>query len=307
MRFIDAAAVRETTPYPTLIDALECGLRHPTRSPNRSVHTFDDHGSVLLSMPAWSGDAGLLGVKLLTVCPKNGDKGLPSINGIYVAFDVADGRLLACIEGASLTARRTAATSALAARNLAPGDARVLLVIGTGAVARELLPAHAAIHVYERVILWGRNRDKADAIASDCRAAGLMVEVAADLEAAVRKADVIASATAAQRPFIESHWVTPGTHLSMMGAFTPSMAECEPELVASVRLFADNRAAVLEKGGEVCQAIQRGLIGEHAIEAELAELAAGAFQFERDAADITLFKSVGFASLDLIAAQLAIG
>jgi alanine dehydrogenase len=306
MHLIDAAALREATPYPALISALESGLRHPIRSPSRSSHTFDEQGSVLLTMPAWSSDARLLGVKLLTVCPKNGEKGLPSINGIYVAFDRADGGVLACIDGASLTARRTAATSALAAKHLSRRDSRVLLVVGTGAVARELIPAHAAIHPYHRVLLWGRSRAKAEAIASDCAGAAVSVEVALDLEAAVREADVVASATAAEGPFIDRAWVAPGTHLSMMGAFTPAMAECDPELISSVRVFADTRIGVIEKGGEVCQAIQKGIVREQAIEAELAELATGTFQFTRDRGDVTLFKSVGFAALDLIAAQLAI-
>jgi ornithine cyclodeaminase len=125
------------------------------------------------------------------------------------------------------------------------------------------------------------------------------------LSATLNKADVVAAATTATEPFIISKWLKPGTHLGLIGAFTPQMAEAEPALMSKVQIFADNRSAVLEKGGEILQAIDQGIISPSSIEGELSELASAPTRSWRNNDQaITVFKSVGFASLDLIAAEL---
>ncbi|MBU3713306.1 MAG: ornithine cyclodeaminase family protein, partial [Limnohabitans sp.] len=174
-----------------------------------------------------------------------------------------------------------------------------------GALSVPLAQAHAGVMPFENVLVWGRQASKAQAVVAQLQQLGIDASVATDLEHTLAQSDVVAAATTATEPFIRAAWVRPGTHIGLIGAFTAQMAEAEPALMAQAQVFADSRSAVLEKGGEVFQAIQQGLMAPTAIQAELAELAAQPpGQARRDAKDITVFKSVGFASLDLIAAEL---
>jgi len=142
-------------------------------------------------------------------------------------------------------------------------------------------------------------------VVAELKNLGIESTYSEDLSATLNKADVVAAATTATEPFIISKWLKPGTHLGLIGAFTPQMAEAEPSLMSKVQIFADNRSAVLEKGGEILQAIDQGIISPSSIEGELSELASAPTRSWRNNDQaITVFKSVGFASLDLIAAEL---
>jgi ornithine cyclodeaminase len=305
MRVIDGPGLERLTPYPALIAALRDRLAERVASPQRLVLDPTGQGDALLLMPAWR-EGGLMVVKLVTVYPRNAAAGRPALDASVSVFDQRDGRLRAILDGVVLTVRRTAAASALGAALLARPDCTTLLVIGTGALAPALARAHLAAQPgLRRVRVWGRTAAKAEALAAGLRAEGIDAEAAPDLDAAIAGADTIVAATTATQPIIRAAAVRSGTHLSLVGAFTPAMAEAEPALMKRARLFADDRASILAKGGEVAQAIAAGLIAESAIEADLAGLArAGPPRRARD--DITVFKSVGFAALDLIAAELAL-
>ena len=164
--------------------------------------------------------------------------------------------------------------------------------------------AHASVMDFKQVLIWGRTLPKAQAVVQHLALQGVHAVAMDDLQATLAQADVVAAASTATTPFIRADWVRPGTHLGLVGAFTPTMAEAEPALMPRAQVFADNREAVLQKGGELLQAIQGGLVPASAIEAELAELAAQPERTWRQSEDaITVFKSVGFAALDLIAAE----
>jgi ornithine cyclodeaminase len=305
MRVIDGPGLERLTPYPALIAALRDRLAERVASPQRLVLDPTGQGDALLLMPAWR-EGGLMVVKLVTVYPRNAAAGRPALDASVSVFDQRDGRLRAILDGVVLTVRRTAAASALGAALLARAESTTLLVIGTGALAPALARAHLVAQPgLRRVRVWGRTAAKAEALAAGLRAEGIDAEAAPDLDAAIAEADTIVAATTATQPIIRAAAVRSGTHLSLVGAFTPAMAEAEPALMKRARVFADDRASILVKGGEVAQAIAAGLIAESAIEADLAGLArAGPPRRARD--DITVFKSVGFAALDLIAAELAL-
>jgi ornithine cyclodeaminase len=305
MRLIDGPELERRTPYPALIAALRARLADPIASPQRLILDPTGEGDALLLMPAWR-EGGLMAVKVVTVYPRNAAAGLPALDASVAVFGQRDGRLRAILDGVVLTVRRTAAASALAASLLARPDSACLLVIGTGALAPALARAHLAAQPgLVRVRVWGRTPAKAEVLAAGLRAEGVAAEAAPDLDAAIAEADTIVAATTATHPIIRAAAVRPGTHLSLVGAFTPAMAEAEPALMQRARLFADDRASVLAKGGEVAQAIAAGLIAADAIEADLAGvLRGGPPRRARD--DVTVFKSVGFAALDLIAAELAL-
>lgn len=303
MQFFDQSAIAAALPYPLLIDALAAGLQQPIESPLRSHFEPNHDASTVLIMPAWKAQQ-IMGVKLVSIWPNNSAKGMGAVSGVYVLLSCATGQAMAVLDGTELTLRRTAACAALAARILARKDSRTLVILGTGALSVPLAQAHASVMPFGRILVWGRNPAKAQAVVEQLDLLGIHAEAHADLQATLAQADVVAAASTASTPFIRNAWVRPGTHVGLMGAFTPTMAEAESALLACTQLFADNREAVLQKGGEVLQAIQMGLIAPSAIQAELAELAAAPqHAWRADAQTITVFKSVGFAALDLIAAE----
>lgn len=298
----DAAAVARLCPYDRLVDALALGLREAITSPARMHVDPPGDGSAFLIMPAWQ-TGGLIGVKMVSVWPANARAGKPTVTALYNVFSCTDGMPVAVIDGTELTLRRTAAAAALGARLLARKGRLRLAVLGTGALAPEMAQAHASVLDLERITIWGRRLEAAQRVVEVLAARGVAAAAESSLERAVAQADVIIAATTATAPFIKAAWVRPGTHVGLFGAFTAAMAEAEPALLAKASLFADTRAGVLEKGGEVTQAIQAGVIAPQAIYAELAEMVTGERRWRASESEITVLKSVGFAALDLLAAR----
>lgn len=298
----DAAAVARLCPYDRLVDALALGLREAITSPARMHVDPPGDGSAFLIMPAWQ-TGGLIGVKMVSVWPANARAGKPTVTALYNVFSCTDGMPVAVIDGTELTLRRTAAAAALGARLLVRKGRLRLAVLGTGALAPEMAQAHASVLDLERITIWGRRPEAAQRVVEVLAARGVAAAAESSLERAVAQADVIIAATTATAPFIKAAWVRPGTHVGLFGAFTAAMAEAEPALLAKASLFADTRAGVLEKGGEVTQAIQAGVIAPQAIYAELAEMVRGERRWRASESEITVLKSVGFAALDLLAAR----
>lgn len=215
------------------------------------------------------------------------------------------GQLLAIIDGAELTARRTAAASALAADYLATKDARRMLMVGAGRLSQNLIEAHAAIRPISEVTIWARDPRKAEATAAQIDLPGIRISVASDLEAAACEADIISCATLSSQPLILGDWLKPGAHLDLVGAFKPSMRETDDRAVSRAEIFVDTREGALTEGGDLVQPIERGIITAASIRADLADLAKGRHAGRSSDQAITLFKSVGAASEDLAGAILA--
>ena len=304
MQFFDQAAVAQALPYPALMDALAAGLQQAIESPARSVYTPNGDSSAVLIMPAWKAQQ-MMGVKLVSIWPGNSAKGQSAVSAVYVLISCEDGNPVAVLDGTELTLRRTAAAAALAARMLARKNSQTLAILGTGSLSAPMAVAHASVMDFKTILVWGRDFKKAQAVVDSLALQGITAQASSDLQATLAQADVVSAASTATEPFIRNDWVQPGTHLGLIGAFTPAMAEAEPALMARAQVFADSREAILQKGGEVLQAIQKGLISASDIQAELAELTADPQRAWRQSEDaITVFKSVGFASLDLIAAEM---
>ncbi len=304
MDYFDSSAVQKALPYPTLIEALASGLQLPIQAPSRSYFAPNDDASCVLIMPAWKAKE-FFGVKLVSVWPSNKAINAPTVSAVYVLLSCENGLPLAVIDGTELTLRRTAAAAALAAKTLARKNSQTLAVLGTGALCVPMVQAHASVHPFKSILIWGRQKSKALAAVAELKTLGIESDYSEDLSDTLQQADVVAAVTTATEPFILSKWLKPGTHLGLIGAFTTQMAEAEPALMSKAQIFADDRSAVLEKGGEIYQAIQQQIILASSIEGELAELASDpARSWRKNDAAITVFKSVGFASLDLIAAEL---
>jgi ornithine cyclodeaminase len=309
MDILDAARVADATPYPALIDALADAFAGHTActAPPRGHHAVARPGEAdrtLLVMPSWGADGGVV-VKLVNAVPGNLDRGLPSIMGQVLVSDPETGAWQALLDGAELTARRTAAASALAARHLAHAEAATMAMLGTGRLSRALIEAMATVRPIRRVRVWGRTAAHAEAVAAWARDAGFEAE-ACDREAAVRGADIVSCATLSTDPLVPGAWLEPGMHLDLVGAFKPSMRECDGAAVAASTVFVDTRAGALAEGGDLVQAAAEGAFEAGQEAADLAELCGGAHPGRRSADEITLFKSVGASIEDYAAARLAL-
>jgi ornithine cyclodeaminase len=299
---IPAAEVHAALAWRPLVDALRAAFVAGATAPVRSSHAVTAEGDRLLLMPAWDG-AGL-GVKIVTVFPRNLERGIASVGALYVLMDGTTGHPLALIDGEALTLRRTAASSALASTYLSRQDARTLVVVGTGALAPFLAEAHCAVRDISRVLGGGRHADRAERTAAALAARGLPARAVTALDRALAEADIVTCATTAREPVVRGAWVRSGTHVDLVGAFTREMRESDDDLVARAQVFVDTYAGALKEAGDLVQAIEDGAITREHVRAELAELASGTHKgrTERDA--VTLFKSVGTALEDLCAARL---
>jgi len=306
MLTFDAAATHQRLPMDRLVAALRAMAIDGCTVPPRQVHAIGtgDGAGTLLSMPAWQAGR-TLGIKNVTVFPANGGRGLPAVHAVYTLFDAATGVPLALIDGSALTARRTACVSALAASFLARADASRLLVVGAGRVASLVPAAMAAVRPIARVQVWNHRGAGAHALASRLREQGIDAHASDDLPSAVRQADIVSCATLATQPLIHGDWLRPGTHLDLIGSFTPAMREADSACVARAGVWIDQDEALV-KAGDLLQAIADGAFERDAARGTLEQLCRGQCAGRAGADQITLFKSVGSAWQDLAAAGLVI-
>ncbi|MCW5609582.1 MAG: ornithine cyclodeaminase family protein [Rubrivivax sp.] len=305
MRSLDAAAVRAALPFPALVAALRRAFAAGAEVPARHVHAIGTAGVSLL-MPAWraaAAEPARYGVKIVNVFPGNAARGLPGIHGVYALFDAATGVPLAVLDGSELTARRTAAVAALAADGLARADARSLLVVGAGRVGSIIPEAMRAVRPALRdVTVWNRTPAAAEVLAARLRDQGFVARATADLAAAVPRADIVSCATLSEAALVQGAWLAEGTHLDLIGSFAPAMREADGAAFARCRVFVDTDEA-LAKSGDLLQAVAEGAWETAALQGTLAQLCRGEAAGRRDAAERTLFKSVGTALADLAAAE----
>ncbi len=305
VRVVSADDVARILTYPALVDAIEAALRADIAVPARHHHTVPQPGrdATLLVMPAWT-EAGerFLGCKVVAIFPDNAVQDIPSLSGGYFLMSGTTGQPLAVIDAPALTAWRTAAASALAARYLAREDAAHLLMVGAGTLAPHLIRAHSAVRPISRVTLWNRTRRRAVATAFALGAAGIEVELADDLATAVAQADIVSCATLATAPLIKGEWLQKGAHVDLVGAFTPKMREADDAVFKRARLYVDTVAA-LKEAGDLAGPLRRQVIRKENVR-DLAALCRGKAKGRRKADEITVFKSVGMALEDLAAAML---
>ena len=307
MLVLNEEQTRRALPWAELIEAIEHMFRSDCVMPVRHHHDMEVPGeatAVMLLMPAWvPGDH--IGVKILNLFPDNHLRSLPTIIGSYLLSSGKTGEMLAIVEGGELTARRTAATSALAARYLASPHAETMLMVGTGRLSLNLMQAHSITRPLKRFFIWGRNPTKADETAKEARALGIDAVIVDDLAEAARRADIISCATLSDTPLIRGEWLKPGAHLDLVGAFKPTMRESDDEAVRRSSVIVDTRAGAMKEGGDIVQPLKNGVLTKDDIKAELADLAHGRHPGRISADEITLFKSVGAALEDLAGAILA--
>ena len=298
---------RAALPWRPLIEAIREGFRADWAMPVKHHHFVEVPGEAdakLMMMPAWAVGEYIV-VKVATVFPGNAARGLPGVTAALLLLSGRTGVPLAVIDGGELTARRTAATSALAAGYLARQESRHLVVVGTGRLAgSNLIEAHAAVRPIERVTIWGRNPAKAAAVAARVAESGLDAAATEDLAAAVGAADIVTSATIAQEPVIKGEWLRPGVHVDCVGTYSAQSRETDDDVVRRATIFVDTHAGAPHAAGDLAIPLAEGVIKKADIAADLYGLTRGDHLGRTSADEITFFKSVGAAVEDLAAAKL---
>lgn len=304
IRFIGADQIRAGLDIRALIEALRAGHRRELPQMDRVLMHEPETSNSFLAWHAWA-STDTIAVKLTTIFPDNptSPEPRPGVQAIVTAFDGTDGSPTAVIDGTELTYWKTAASSGLAADFLAPREPSTLLMVGAGGLAPYLVMAHRAIRPsIDRVIVWNRTRAKAEALSGHPLVGGSL-EVVDDLDSAIAASDVISCATASARPLIEGERLQPGTHVDLVGGFTPAMREADDTAARRATLFLDNFMFTMDHAGDICVPLADGVIHHHDIVTDLFGLCRGAHPGRTSDDEITLYKSAGGAHLDLMATK----
>ena len=308
---LDGEAVAKLLPMPECIrvmsDALAALARGEALVPLRTIMRVPGVGGFLGLMPGYisphEGKEGALGMKAVSVFPGNAQRGIDTHQGAVLLFEADTGRLSALMDGAAITAIRTAAVSGVATDLLARRDATELAILGAGVQARTHLEAIAAVRPLRRARIWSRNPEHAAALASELRPRFTFpIETAASAEAALRGADIVATVTASPEPIVQRGWLKEGVHINAVGSSIPTSREIDTATMAAARLFVDRRESALAEAGDLLMPIREGAVtGDH-IQAELGEVIIGKNPGRRSPAELTLFKSLGLAVEDVASA-----
>lgn len=300
-----SALLRELLSFPLLVRALREAFVAGAEVPLRHTHHIGsgESAGISLLMPAWDAE-GFYGVKIVNIYGNNHLKNKPGLHSTYVLHDATSGEPIALFDGNEITSRRTAAAAALGADLLARADAHSLLVCGAGRVGALVAPAMSAVRRLERIEVWDIDPAAARRTVQSLLEQGLPAAVADELEPAVRKADIVSCATLAERPFIRGEWLAAGSHLDLIGSFTPQMTEADPACFANASVWIDTEEAPT-KSGDLLNAFTAQTLSQDDIRGDLTSLAKGQGSARRNVTERTVFKAVGTALEDLAAAKLA--
>lgn len=303
--------VRAVLPMPDLIDTMEKALAEYSAGrvvqPVRTVLDIGSEEAFFGVMPAALSDPPAVGAKFVTVFHRNYERGLQSHQACIVLVDHVTGVLLALLDGRYITEARTAAVSAVSCRHLARPDAGTLGILGTGVQARSHLEAIRHICTLRDVLVWSPTAAHRKGFAREMsETTGLRVRATNDPAGAVRTADIIVLATSSRVPVLASRDVSNGAHICAVGACRPDQREMPTDLVKRGRVYVDSRSAALKEAGDLLLPISQGAFDDHHIIGELGDLVNGRIAGRQERNEVTIFKSLGMAVEDVLAARLVV-
>ena len=267
----------------------------------------DDNTSHFFIRTGWQPEKAV-GAKVITVFPRNNLKReSPSIQAVYILFEGVNGTPIACLDGTALTWLKTATDSALGSRLLSREDSESMLMIGAGQMAPHLISAHCQIRPsLKRVHIWNRTLDKAENLCANLGDSypGISFSATTEIEAHAREADLICSAIGSTEPIIRGEWLKPGTHVDLIGAYTPDMREADDECLRRGHLFVDARETTIHHIGELMIPLANGVISEGDVLADLSDLCQQRHLGRQSDQEITIFKNGGGGHLDLMCARI---
>jgi len=310
MLMLDADKILNSMSFTTLVDelaAMHCdpiGLVDEMLMESRDAC---DNVSHFFIRTGWQPEKAV-GAKVITVFPRNNQqREWPSIQAVYILFEGVNGTPIACLDGTALTWIKTATDSALGSRLLSRENIETMLMIGAGQMAPHLVSAHCAVRPsLKQIHIWNRTEDKAVALCTSLAEKFPQIDFApvSEIEAGARAADLICSAIGCETPIIQGAWLKPGTHVDLIGAYTPAMREADDECLRRSSLFVDARETTLHHIGELMIPLASGVISEQDVLADLSDLCQQRHAGRQSEAEITLFKNGGGGHLDLMCARI---
>lgn len=306
MKIIDANAVHAALSYPSLIDALQAAYAKKYNMPPRNVFLLDDQGGshdAFALLPSWNDET--IGVKAFTYFPDNPKPQYQSLYSKILLFDRKHGEPLALVDGTTVTFWRTGGISGLASNLLSRPDSETLLLLGTGNLASYIIRAQASVRPLKHVLVWGRTRANAEKVVHNVSPLlpGVQCSVIEDVQEACGRADIVVSATGSHEPVVKGAWIKEGTHTDFIGNHHATKRECDTALVIKSKVYADSRDNCFREAGEILVPISEGVFKKESVVGQLSEMCAGTVPLRKDAKEITLFKSIGMALSDLVAAS----
>lgn len=309
MKIITADQVRANLKLEDLIEPMQNAFKAFSRGDSSDAIGFlrPNGGEVHVKSGFMQGSR-VFAVKVSAGFQDNAARGLPIWDGAVMAFDANTGALIAVVQdGGLLTDWRTAVAGAVASKALARDDAKTLGIIGTGIQALWQPLAHHKLLEFEKLLIWGRNTEKAIALKTklEPQLQGVQIEVHSNLETLVRESEIIVTATASLTPLIQSGWVQPGTHITAVGADDENKRELEPALLEKADVIVVDSLTVNQKYGDIAKALQLGRL-EMARLIELGALLENPSLGRSSGLQITVAKLVGLGVQDLAAVEVVL-
>ena len=308
MRILSADDVRNALPMRQAIDTMKRAFAQLSAGqadvPLRVGVHIPRHNGLALFMPGYLSQDDQLAVKFVSVFNDNPSRGLPLIHALVVVVDPESGAPAAVMDGSYLTALRTGAASGAATDLLARKEARRAAIFGAGTQARTQLEAICQVRPIQEAWVYDPNPERMTAFVAEMEGKlAIRIHPSENPAQAARPAEVICTATTSSTPVFHDEDIQPGTHINAVGAYTPQMQEIPAETVKRSKIVIDHRASSLAEAGDLIIPLNKGLISEQDIYAELGEIAAGAKPGRESVDEITFFKSVGVAVQDVAAAN----
>ena len=306
MKVISAEEVHSALSYPELVDSLQEAYGGKYSMPPRQVFLLDENtnNDAFAVLPSWNDQ--FIGVKAFTYFPE-AEAPYKSLYSKILLFNREHGEPLALVDGTTVTFWRTAGISGLATRLLSREDSETMLLLGTGNLAPYIIRANLSVRPLKRVMVWGRNLAKAEAVVETMQKEFSNVEFSAieDRQTACSEADIVVAATGSHEPIVLGEWIKPGTHTDFIGNHHADKRECDTDLITKARVYADSRVNAFKEAGEILVPIKEGVFAKEGIVAELSEMCRGDAVLRENEEEVTLFKSIGMAMSDLVGAGLA--
>jgi ornithine cyclodeaminase/alanine dehydrogenase-like protein (mu-crystallin family) len=308
IRVLRGAEVRELLPMAECIDLMQRTMIAASEGrvvlPLRSILVMPGDRGMMGMMPGYLAEPECFGVKLVSLIPRNKPPQYSSHLGLVLLFEADHGQPVALLDAAEITAIRTAAASGLATRLLARPEAGDLALLGAGEQARSHLEAMLSVRALRRIRVWARDREKARLFAEAQGARHrIAIETSPTVREAIAGADIICTTTKAREPILQGDWLSPGTHLNVVGSSIAAAAEIDTPAVVKARFFVDRRESTINEGGEYLRALNSGAITADHILGEIGEVANGSKIGRTSPLDVTLYKSLGIAPQDLASAH----
>jgi alanine dehydrogenase len=311
LRMLSQSDVRRAVSMAEAIDVVKGAFAQLSAGranvPLRTQLFFPQLNAVTLVMPAYLEETAALGVKVVSVFPRNPEAGLPTTHALVIIVDAGTGQPVAALDGTYLTALRTGAASGAATDLLARKDAQQVAIIGAGGQGRTQLLGVCQVRHVKRVRVYDSIADRARKYVQEMKAVGGAVPsdiaVAASAAEAVAQADIICTATTSKTPVLNDDDLRPGVHINGIGSYSPQMQEVDERTVVRAKIVVDSRVAALAEAGDLVIPMGKGLLTKQNIHAELGELVLGRKPGRENEEEVTFFKAVGNAVQDMSVAQ----